>query len=87
MILALLLATEVPVNCGSYEAMAAALATRWDEHMVFQGPTESGTAVVEIFARPDGTWTALIVNGQGMACVVASGQTWIGFGVPQGEPG
>jgi hypothetical protein len=87
--LVLLIATPAAAqnNCGGYADIAAALAERWGEHIVFQGPTENGQSVVEIFAKPDGTWTALIVNGHGLACIVASGQTWTGFGVPQGQPG
>ena len=36
----------------------------------------SATAVMEIFLSPEGTWTMLVTNTQGIACITASGEAW-----------
>ena len=36
----------------------------------------SATAVMEIFLSPEGTWTMLVTNTQGVACITASGEAW-----------
>ena len=36
----------------------------------------SETAVMEIFLSPEGTWTMLVTNTQGVACITASGDAW-----------
>ena len=36
----------------------------------------SATAVMEIFLSPEGTWTMLVTNTQGISCITASGEAW-----------
>lgn len=73
--------------CAARDVLSGKLAEGWGEASVFQGVASDGMSMVEIFARPDGSWTAVIVRPDGVACPVAAGSVWIGFGVPQGEAG
>lgn len=42
------------------------------------GVTSQGKAAVIVFASPEGeTWMMAIINQEGRACVVASGDQWI----------
>jgi hypothetical protein len=76
---ALLLATCVPANaqnsnCAPHAMFIEGLADRYGERRVMAGLNGDGT-VVEIFANDQtGTWTALIVQPTGIACMVASGE-------------
>lgn len=81
------IAQEATVSCMPREDMAKALKDGWGEHSVFQGVAGNGKAVLEIFARPDGSWTAVIVSADGTACPAVAGDIWLGFGIPQGVDG
>ncbi len=60
-------------QCGGYADAVAHLSTAYGESIVVRGIDGAG-AVVEMFANPDtGTWTALIVQPDGTACMVAAG--------------
>lgn len=73
--------------CPSREKLVRQLADAWGEASVFQGLAADGLSIIEIFVRPDKGWTVVVVMPDGTACPVASGHQWIGFGIPQGEPG
>lgn len=76
---ALLLATCVPANaqtaqCVNYEAMVVGLADSYGERRIISGLNGDGT-VVQMFANTEtGTWTAVILHPDGMACMVAAGE-------------
>jgi hypothetical protein len=36
----------------------------------------NSTAVMEVFMSPQGTWTVLVTNTSGLACIAASGEEW-----------
>lgn len=72
-------------NCGDYAKMVEALGRVYGETRRFQGPSSSGQYMVEIFAKDGGTWTALIVNPNGFACITAAGDAWLW--VPAGVDG
>ena len=33
-------------------------------------------AVMEIFMSPQGTWTVVVTDTKGLACIIATGQDW-----------
>jgi hypothetical protein len=35
-----------------------------------------GGAVIEVFASPDGTWTLVITQPNGVTCLIAAGKDW-----------
>lgn len=77
----------VEVKCGTYGQMTGDLEAGWGEDLLFQGPTNDPSYAVETHARPDGTWSFLLIRADGKTCLMFAGPTWIGFGIPQGEPG
>jgi len=62
--------------CGPREAVATALEQGFGEERVSHGVLDSG-ALLELWAAHDGsTWTLLAVRPDGVACVVATGNSW-----------
>lgn len=63
-------------QCAPRAEVVKAVAEGWREAPVAIGIINS-SAVLEIFAGPDGaTWTVIITGVTGMSCVIASGQAW-----------
>lgn len=68
--------------CLAMEAMAVLLSETHGERMVAYGL--AGQSVLQIWAdHEDGTWSALVVNPDGSACMVAAGDN---FAVVPGKP-
>lgn len=63
-------------NCAGVADALAGLATNYGEAP--RVTALMGTNMLIITAAPNGTWTALDVSPDGMACIVAAGE---GFGV------
>jgi hypothetical protein len=61
--------------CGSHDALAKQLNTKFKEARRVMGVVNAKT-VMEIFMSPEGTWTVLVTDTTGTACVIASGQDW-----------
>ena len=63
------------VPCGSHDALAKSLNTKFKEARRVMGVVNA-KAVMEIFMSPQGTWTVLVTDTTGTACIIASGQDW-----------
>ena len=63
------------VPCGSHDALAKSLNSRFKEARRVMGVVNA-KAVMEIFMSPQGTWTVLVTDTTGTACVIATGQDW-----------
>ena len=63
------------VPCGSHDALAKSLNTKFKETRRVMGVVNA-KAVMEIFMSPQGTWTVLVTDTTGTACIIASGQDW-----------
>lgn len=62
------------VRCGIHVDIEADLAAAFSERRVMAGLNGDGT-ILEILANAEtGTWTALIVRPDGIACLVAAGE-------------
>lgn len=91
-VLMVLLATPataegVVIPCQPRDDLAQLLNDKWGETSLFEGVAADRKAELQVFARPDGTWTAVVVTPDGKACPVASGDLWQGFMIPQGRAG
>lgn len=63
-------------SCGPYPDVLRALGQNFGEVPVATGVDSRGHAIV-VLASPDGgTWTILIRNTAGIACMAASGENW-----------
>jgi hypothetical protein len=61
--------------CGSHDAVAKTLTTKFKEARRIMGVVNA-KAVMEIFMSPQGTWTVVVTDTRGMACIIATGQDW-----------
>ena len=66
------------MQCLDYEALPRILANEFGEHAIGSGwrPTPNGIVIVEMYASDGGSWTLVMVQPDGQACILASGQGW-----------
>jgi D-aminopeptidase len=55
--------------------VAKALTTKYKEARRIMGVVNA-KAVMEIFMSPQGTWTVVVTDTNGVACIIAIGQDW-----------
>ena len=67
-------ASAQPV-CGAHRAVSDNLKKSYAEAPVSMGVTTGG-GVIEVYASPEGTWTLVITQPNGMSCLIAAGQDW-----------
>lgn len=63
------------MRCAPHEEVERHLAERFAEQPVGIGVTLQG-ALMEVFAGPEGTWTVVVSNPNGITCMVAAGEGW-----------
>ncbi len=61
--------------CGNHKLVTDNLQQTYSETPVSIGVTVSGS-VVEVYASPQGTWTMLITQPDGLSCLIAAGKDW-----------
>ena len=61
--------------CGAHDAIANSLTNKYKEARRIMGVVNA-KAVMEIFMSPQGTWTVLVTDTRGVACIIATGQDW-----------
>jgi hypothetical protein len=69
------------LRCGNRHEMASALETRFNETRRVMGVINP-RMVMEIFTSPKGTWTVLVTEIGGKACITATGEAWQQTPVP-----
>lgn len=75
-------ASAQPRLCGNADAMMKRLADKYGEQKVAGGlmgnPTEMGDVQIFIITAnvKSGTWTAIVLLPNGVACALASGSDW-----------
>ena len=78
---AAVLSAAVPVGvageaqCANHDSMAKTLTGKFKESRRAMGVVNS-TAVMEVFMSPQGTWTVVVTDTRGIACIAASGDEW-----------
>lgn len=66
---------EGQLACGPHDTIARQLLAQFAEIPVGLGLTHDGV-LLELYASPDGTWTALVSNPAGVSCIVTFGVGW-----------
>lgn len=66
---------QSPEPCAKYDAIIKHLETKYSERRVATGATGSGNMMV-VTASEKGSWTMIIVQANGTACMYASGEGW-----------
>lgn len=64
-----------PQVCGPRDAIITRLSARYQERQSAIGMT-SGGSLVELFVSPEGTWTFVHTNTEGITCLLAAGEDW-----------
>jgi len=89
-IVGIVLLTATPVvaqqNCGDASAIHSRLMEQYHEAPRTMGMA-NGSAIVQYANEETGTWTILVLNPNGIACLVASGDSWQSMEAqPTGDP-
>jgi hypothetical protein len=63
------------IQCTNHDKIAKALTGKFKETRRAMGVVNS-TAVMEVFMSPQGTWTVVVTDTKGIACIAASGEEW-----------
>ena len=63
------------MQCANHDSMAKTLTGKFKESRRAMGVVNS-TAVMEVFMSPQGTWTVVVTDTRGIACIAASGDEW-----------
>jgi hypothetical protein len=63
------------MQCANHDSMTKALTGKFKETRRAMGVVNS-TAVMEVFMSPQGTWTVVVTDTRGIACIAASGDEW-----------
>lgn len=72
--------------CRDRAAIIALLSKRYNETQRSFG-LQSDNRVLEFYASPSGSWTALLTLPSGRSCIVAAGEAWTVLPpAPAGEP-
>lgn len=67
-------AEEGPAICAPHEVHARYLADKYGEVPLFSGVAADGIALQLFVNRATGSWTALLVRGDGISCVTTAGE-------------
>lgn len=63
-------------SCAPRDKLIERLATGYGEALA-AGGLQSEQRMIEVYAAPDtGTWTVLMTQANGVACIMASGTNW-----------
>jgi hypothetical protein len=63
------------MQCAKHDSMAKALTGKFKEARRAMGLVNS-TGVMELYMSPQGTWTVVVTDTKGIACIAASGEEW-----------
>lgn len=66
---------QAQMMCGERDKIAAAVKRSHSEEPVARGIASNGS-VIEVFASPGGTFTIIMDNPGGLACLMTMGEAW-----------
>lgn len=49
---------------------------QYGEAITARGLTQTGEAMVELFANKEGSWTLVVTDVAGQSCIIATGDAW-----------
>ena len=67
--------------CDRHDRIVQSLTDRYDEAAASIGLDSEGN-LFEVFTSDRGSWTVLVTNPKGVACVLAVGEAWDQVGLP-----
>ncbi|WP_292391068.1 hypothetical protein [Mesorhizobium sp.] len=69
------LPARAQVICGGHDYLVARLAEAFEEKRLGYG-VAGEVAIFEVFVSAKGTWTILMTDVKGQACILAAGDGW-----------
>lgn len=85
-LLAIMATSATAELCLPRDEMAKGLLKLYGESVAARLLTSSGKEVIEVFTAPN-SWTMIVTDAAGKACIIADGKAWVIQGIPQGTPG
>lgn len=68
-------ALAVEVQCAKHTQLAGMLAKKYSENPIAMGSVNADR-FMQLFVSPMGSWTILVTDTEGVACILAAGQNW-----------
>ncbi len=65
--------------CGERDKIVATLEDRYGESRRALGIQNDGNRVMELYASDKGSWTAVVTDTKGRACILGVGEAWTEF--------
>ena len=75
-VLSLALPAAAQSVCGARDDFVDHLAQRHDEAPAAMGLSSNGKMIEVLTNSATGTWTIIVTNADGSACVIAAGEAW-----------
>ena len=69
------LPAESRIACGPHSKLTKALTGKYKEIRKGLGLVAS-QRVLEVYASPDGSWTVVMTDLNGISCIIATGHSW-----------
>lgn len=63
-------------TCGPRESIERALTRQYEETVAYIAVTKSGALLEVLVSKERDTWSIVVLNRDGTACLIAAGRTW-----------
>lgn len=71
----LVLPSQALAQCAPHEEVVSLLSERYQENQKAMGVV-GDSRIIELFVSADGSWTLVMTQPTGRACIIAAGQNW-----------
>lgn len=70
-----ILPTQAFAQCAPHDEVVSLLSERYQENQKAMGVV-GDSRIIELFVSTDGSWTLVMTQPSGRACIIAAGQNW-----------
>jgi hypothetical protein len=72
--------------CAPRDRALIQLEKQFEEKVFGRGLAANGKRMIELFVSESSSWTMLVSDPNGLSCIMANGEDWVGLTVLVGDP-